>query len=73
MGATKHWETVMTGYKKIPCVKKVNLNLKQYLTNKAIEGLFVQIAKEEKEIRNNPKSTTTDLLKQVFKSKLVCI
>ena len=67
VGATKHWETVMTSYNKIPFVKKVNPNLKQYVTNKAIEGLFVQIAKEEKEIRNNPASRTTDLLKKVFK------
>lgn len=66
VGATKHWETVMTSYNKIPFVKKVNPNLKQYVTNKAIAGLFVQIAKEEKEIRNNPKSRTTDLLKEVF-------
>jgi hypothetical protein len=67
VGATKHWETVMTSYNKIPFVKKVNPNLKEYVTNKAIDGLFVQIAKEEKEIRDNPSSRTTDLLKEVFK------
>ena len=66
VGATKHWETVMSSYNKIPFVKKVNPNLIQYVTNKAIEGLFLQIAKEEKEIRSNPKSRTTDLLKEVF-------
>ncbi|MFT6748056.1 MAG: hypothetical protein ACJAZ2_002414 [Glaciecola sp.] len=66
VGATKHWETVMSSYNKIPFVKKVNPNLKEYVTNKAIAGLFVQIAKEEKQIRNNPKSRTTDLLKEVF-------
>ncbi len=69
VGATKHWETVMGSYNKLPFVKKVNPNLKEYVTNKAIEGLFVQIAKEEKAIRNNPKSRTTDLLKKVFAKK----
>jgi len=66
VGATKHWETMMTSYNKIPFVKKVNPNLKEFVTNKAIDGIFAQIAKEEKEIRNNPKSRTTDLLKEVF-------
>lgn len=66
VGATKHWEVVMSSYNKIPFVKKVNPNLKQYVTNKAIAGLFVQIAKEEKEIRNNPTARTTDILKEVF-------
>lgn len=66
VGATKHWETVMTAYNKIPFVEKVNPNLKEYVTNKAIDGLFVQIAKEEKEIRKNPLARTSDLLKKVF-------
>jgi hypothetical protein len=58
----------MSSYNKIPFVKKVNPNLKEYLTNKAIAGLFVQIIKEKK-IRNDPKSRTSDLLKEVFEKK----
>lgn len=41
-------------------------SLDEYITNKAIDGLFVMIAKEEKAIRENPVERTTDLLKQVF-------
>lgn len=66
VGATKHWNLVMSSYNKIPLVKKVNPNLKEYVTNKAIAGLFVQIAKEEKLIRENPAARTTELLKEVF-------
>lgn len=66
VGATKHWNTVFTTYNKIPLVQKVNPDLDKYATNKAIDGLFVQIAKEEKEIRENPAARVTDLLKKVF-------
>ena len=38
----------------------------QLLLTKAIEGLFVMIAREEKNIRENPVARTTDLLKRVF-------
>lgn len=64
--ATKHWETVFNSYNKIPMVKKVNPDLVSYVTGKAIDGLFVQIAKEELEIRKNPEARVTDLLKKVF-------
>lgn len=66
VGATKHWNTIFTTYNKIPLVKKVNPNLSEYATNKAIDGLFVQIAKQELEIRKNPAARVTDLLKKVF-------
>ena len=66
VGATKHWNSVFTTYNKIPLVKKVNPDLEEYATNKAIDGLFVQIAKEELEIRKNPGARVTDLLKKVF-------
>lgn len=64
--ATKHWETVITTYNKIPMIKKANPDLEDYVTKKAIYGLFIMIAKEEKRIRENPAARTTDLLKKVF-------
>ncbi len=64
--ATKHWETVITTYNKIPMIKKVNPDLEDYVTKKAIYGLFIMIAREEKRIRENPAARTTDLLKKVF-------
>jgi nitrogen regulatory protein PII len=66
VGATKHWNAVFTTYNKIPFVKKVNPDLSEYVTNKAIDGLFVQIAKQELEIRKNPAARVTELLKKVF-------
>lgn len=66
VGATKHWNTVFKSYNKIPMVKKVNPDLEEYVTEKALDGLFVQIAKEELNIRENPGARVTDLLKKVF-------
>ena len=43
-----------------------SLDLDQYVTNKAVDGLFTLVAKEEKLIRENPAARTTALLKKVF-------
>ncbi|MEN7548343.1 DUF4197 domain-containing protein [Rapidithrix thailandica] len=69
VNATKYWDDVFTRYNKIPFIKKVNPNLEEYVTEKAIEGLFHMVAKEEKLIRKDPVARTTDLLKKVFGGK----
>ena len=43
-----------------------NESLDDFVTNKAIDGLFTMIAQKEGDIRTNPVSQTTSLLKQVF-------
>jgi len=45
-----------------------SLDLNNYVTGKALDGLFLMIAEEEKRIRENPMERTTDLLKKVFGS-----
>lgn len=66
VGATKNWNAIFTAYNKIPLVEKVNPDLEEYATNKTIDGLFIQIAKEELSIRENPAARVSDLLKKVF-------
>jgi len=66
VNATKYYGDLVTRYNKIPFVEKVNPNLDDYATDKAVEGLFVMIAKEEKNIRKDPVARTTELLKRVF-------
>ena len=66
VNATKHWESVMTTYNKIPFVEKVNPELETYVTEKAISGLFFMLAQQEIAIRENPKERTSTLLKKVF-------
>jgi Protein of unknown function (DUF4197) len=63
---TSYWNPLISTYNKIPFVKKQNPDLDQYVTNKAINGLMLLIANEEKNIRNNPAARVSDLLKKVF-------
>ena len=66
VNATKHWSTVINRYNKIPLVQKVNPDLDDYVTRKALDGLFIMIAKEEKKIRDKPLARVTETLKKVF-------
>jgi len=47
-------------------MKPVNVNLSDYVTNKALDALFQKITVEEKAIRANPAARVNDLLKKVF-------
>jgi hypothetical protein len=67
--ATKYYGGLVGTYNKIPFVDKANPDLNAYATEKAIEGLFTMIAKEEKNIRDNPGARATDILKKVFGQK----
>lgn len=66
VNATRYWTEIMTQYNRIPMVDKVETDLSSYVTNRAVQGLFIKIAAEEKLIRKNPVERTTDLLKKVF-------
>lgn len=64
--ATKAYSDIANLYNKVPFVQKVNPDLKEYATNKAIDGLFLLVAQEEANIRENPMARVSDLLKRVF-------
>ena len=49
-------------------IKPVEIELDEYLTNKALDGLFLKIADEEKKIRKDPLARASSLLKRVFGS-----
>jgi len=66
VGATKYWGDAATAYNKIPLVKPVNTNLSSYVAQKAIEGMFIQVAQEELKIRDNLSARSTTLLQKVF-------
>lgn len=64
--ATKYYKTVVGTYNKLPFVSKVDTDLNEYVTGKAMDGLFYLIAQEEAKIRKDPLARTSDLLKRVF-------
>jgi len=69
VNATKYYTELVTRYNSIPLVQKVNPDLNDYATDLAMQGLFTMIAKEEKNIRQDPLARTTELLKRVFGSQ----
>ncbi|GAA4440228.1 DUF4197 domain-containing protein [Pontibacter saemangeumensis] len=64
--ATRYYTDIVNQYNKIPLTQKVNPDLDDYATQKAIDGLFVLVAQEEANIRENPIARTTELLRRVF-------
>jgi len=77
ISATTSWNTLTTKWNtlagttagKVAGFNTVNVDLNNYLTKKALDGLFLQIAAEEKSIRQDPVARVTDLLKRVFAAK----
>jgi hypothetical protein len=66
VGATRYWSTATGQYNKLPMVTRVNTDLSDYATQKAIEGMFIQVAQEELTIRNNIGARSSTLLQKVF-------
>lgn len=67
VNANKLWRDAFTLYNKLPITKqKINTDLTGYVTERALNGLFVTVAQEEANIRQNPAARVNDLLKNVF-------
>lgn len=66
IGANNLWRNAADTYNKIPLVTKVNNDLDDYVTRKALDGLFGKIAEEERNIRRNRGARSTALLQKVF-------
>ncbi|GAB4407162.1 MAG: DUF4197 domain-containing protein [Bacteroidia bacterium] len=65
--ATEIWTELTTRYNSIPLVrKKVDTDIVSYATDKALDGLFLKLAAEEKLIRQDPIARSSELLKKVF-------
>lgn len=65
-GALDLWTKAVNSYNSIPLVKKMNPQLEDHITNKAMDGLFQMVEKKESEIRTNTSARTSDLLRRVF-------
>jgi Protein of unknown function (DUF4197) len=63
---TKYWTPLTKSYNKLPFAKKVNPDLNEYVTQRAMDGLFKLVAKEELKIRTDPAARINDILKKVF-------
>jgi hypothetical protein len=66
VGATKYYATAAGQYNKLPFVSHINPDITDYATQKAIDGIFVEIAVEELNIRKNIGVRSTPLMKTAF-------
>lgn len=68
---TEYWNPIITKYNNAMTItggQKLNPDLDAYITQKAIEGLFLMVEKEENKIRKDPAARVTDILVKVFGS-----
>lgn len=66
VGATKYYGDVAKTYNKLPFVSHINPDLADYATQQTINGIFIEIAKEELNIRKNLNARSTPLMRKVF-------
>lgn len=72
VGTARAYKEMIGKYEAFPLASLAgtpSLDLDTYVTNKALDGLFIQVGEEEKKIRTNPAARTTDLLRKVFGGK----
>ena len=66
VGATKYWTDAINYYNKIPLVEDMNPDLTGYVTQKALDGLFLMIEKEELKISQDPGARVAEIVQKVF-------
>lgn len=68
VNATKYYGDLAVVYNKV-APKPVSTDLTEYVTDRAMSGMFYYIGVEEKKIRENPAARVTEILKKVFGAK----
>ncbi len=66
VGAARTFNDLKATYEQVPFAPKVNLDLESYVTERALDGLFTELGKIERDIRTNPAARVSDLLQKVF-------
>lgn len=69
VGVTHAYQDLDAKVRSIPLAGSLSFDLDQYVTDRALDGLFLMLAEEERKIRQDPAARVTDLLKKVFGSK----
>ena len=69
VGVTRIYQDLYAKVQSIPFTDRFQLDLNQYVTKKALDGLFLMLSEEESKIREDPVARVTELLKKVFGKK----
>ncbi|MEO6914282.1 MAG: DUF4197 domain-containing protein [Chitinophagaceae bacterium] len=68
VNATKYWSELATVYNRFS-PQPLTTDLNEYVTSRALKGMFYYVGEEEKKIRENPAARVSDVLKKVFGAK----
>ena len=67
VGVARLYDQAIDMYNRIPLVEKPEMvDLQDYVTDRALSGLFTVLGQEEQKIRRDPVARTTELLQRVF-------
>jgi hypothetical protein len=70
VGVVRQYNALMQKPMASRFVSSRSFDLDSYVVSKALDGLFYELAEEEKKIRKDPEAQTTELLKEVFGKRL---
>ncbi|MFO7654123.1 MAG: DUF4197 domain-containing protein [Candidatus Krumholzibacteriia bacterium] len=66
VGGYRNYEQLVASLQSLPLVEPPDLNLVNYVTGQALDGLFTVLGQEERRIRQDPLARTTEVLQRVF-------
>ncbi len=66
-GANKDWSSIVNVYNRLPFINKpLESSLTDFIAARAIDAMFVSVAKEEEQIRSKYEFRKTDMMKKAF-------
>ena len=65
-GVTRQYKALTDQYQSVPFARSQSFDINKYVVTKALDGLFYELAGQERQIRKDPAARTTSLLKEVF-------
>jgi hypothetical protein len=68
-GVTRRYQELEAQAVRLPPVNRLGLDLDQYVSERALDGLFLMLEREEQKIRTDPSARVTEILKEVFGSR----
>lgn len=68
VGATANYKKMVKKIEPLGLANVASLDIDEYVTQKALSGLYGVVAEEERRIREDPAARTTELLRKVFSS-----
>lgn len=67
VGLSRLYAELAGHYNRLPLVKRAAIDLDEYVTDRALTGVFTVLGEEEARIRADPLARTTELLRRVFR------